>query len=79
MTYTVDNVLLTDGREVTVEVYGRGGQDSPEMWILIIDGKRIVPYQSRRLGLQLTLQGFVKVRYYLSLRWLQGVIHFEKQ
>jgi hypothetical protein len=50
-------------RQLTVEEYGRGGTKSPEMWVIVCDGKRYVPRAQRLARITVTLNGLFKIVY----------------
>ena len=53
------------GLLVPADVYTRGGSHSPFAIYPIIDGKRITPYECRRLGIapHMTLNGLFQITY----------------
>lgn len=64
--------VIIDGKEVrvTVEEYSRGGKKSPSLDIMIIDGKRYVPYAAKRAKIQINMNGIMKMLYSDSIKTL---------
>ncbi len=56
-------------REVEIESYSRGGTKSPSLWIIRLDGKRIVPYGNKKAGIRLTFTTFLST--YISKKLLR--------
>lgn len=57
--------FIFNGKEVhfTVDVYTRGGSDSPNLWIIKYNGKTYLPFQQRKLGISCTFTGLFKITY----------------
>lgn len=49
-------------------IYSRFGSKSPELWIIVSEGKRITPFEMKVRGYKLTLNSFFKVVYRESIK-----------
>lgn len=63
--HIVQGVRLNDGSKVTVEVYTRGGWQSPTLEIFLYKGRRVTPFEARVRGLPgPTLEGLFALTYW---------------
>lgn len=51
-------ILIAD-----IEEYTRGGTKSPDLWIIILNGKRYTPYAQRYYGIYATFQTLLEIIY----------------